>query len=68
MLGFALRFRIVPGEAAVGTLPAFCRPRFMCLRLSSAFASGNIATTSGYLHAKPKSSSGLHLDEGVFLR
>jgi hypothetical protein len=40
----------------------------MCLRLSSAFASGNIATTSGYLHAKPKSSSGLHLDEGVFLR
>jgi integrase/recombinase XerD len=29
---------------------------------------GNIATTSGYLHARPKSSSGLQLDEGVFLR
>jgi integrase/recombinase XerD len=29
---------------------------------------GNIATTSGYLHARPNSSSGLHLDPGVFLR
>jgi integrase/recombinase XerD len=29
---------------------------------------GNIATTSGYLHARPDSSSGLRLDEGVFLR
>ena len=28
----------------------------------------NIATTSGYLHARPDSSSGLHLDPGVFLR
>jgi integrase/recombinase XerD len=28
----------------------------------------NIATTSGYLHARPGSSSGLHLDPGVFLR
>jgi integrase/recombinase XerD len=32
------------------------------------FGHGNIATTSGYLHAKPKSSSGLRLDEGVSLR
>ena len=29
---------------------------------------GNIATTSGYLQARPDSSSGLRLDEGVFLR
>jgi site-specific recombinase XerD len=29
---------------------------------------GNIATTSGYLHARPDTSSGLHLDPGVFLR
>jgi len=29
---------------------------------------GNISTTSGYLHARPNSSSGLHLDPGVFLR
>ena len=29
---------------------------------------GNIATTSGYLHSRPDSSSGLCLDEGVFLR
>jgi integrase/recombinase XerD len=29
---------------------------------------GNIATTSGYLHAKPETSSGLKLDQGVFLR
>jgi len=29
---------------------------------------GNISTTSGYLHAKPKTSSGLKLDPGVFLR
>jgi integrase/recombinase XerD len=29
---------------------------------------GNIATTSAYLHARPDTSSGLHLDPGVFLR
>ena len=29
---------------------------------------GNIATTSGYLHARPESSSGLKLDPSVFLR
>jgi site-specific recombinase XerD len=28
----------------------------------------NVATTSGYLHARPESSSGLRLDEGGFLR
>ena len=28
----------------------------------------NIATTSGYLHERPDTSSGLHLDPGVFLR
>jgi len=28
----------------------------------------NIATTSGYLHARPDRSSGLRLDPGVFLR
>jgi integrase/recombinase XerD len=26
----------------------------------------NVATTSGYLHAKPDSSSGLRLDPGIF--
>jgi integrase/recombinase XerD len=26
----------------------------------------NVATTSGYLHARPNSSSGLYLDEGIF--
>jgi site-specific recombinase XerD len=29
---------------------------------------GNISMTSGYLHARPDSSSGLRLDPGVFLR
>jgi integrase/recombinase XerD len=29
---------------------------------------GNISVTSGYLHARPGDSSGLHLDSGVFLR
>jgi integrase/recombinase XerD len=29
---------------------------------------GNIATTSGYLHARPDDSSALCLDPGVFLR
>jgi integrase/recombinase XerD len=29
---------------------------------------GSIATTSGYLHARPDSSSGLRPDPGVFLR
>jgi integrase/recombinase XerD len=28
----------------------------------------NVSTTSGYLHARPDSSSGLRLDPGVFLR
>jgi integrase/recombinase XerD len=28
----------------------------------------NISATSGYLHARPDSSSGAHLDTGVFLR
>lgn len=28
----------------------------------------NIATTSGYLHARPDSSSGLRLDPGIFVR
>lgn len=26
----------------------------------------NVATTRGYLHARPDSSSGLYLDEGIF--
>jgi len=26
----------------------------------------NVATTSGYLHARPNTSSGLKLDEGIF--
>jgi integrase/recombinase XerD len=29
---------------------------------------GNIAVTSGYLHARPGTSSGLSLDPGVFLQ
>jgi integrase/recombinase XerD len=29
---------------------------------------GNVSTTSGYLHARPDTSSGLRLDPGVFLR
>jgi integrase/recombinase XerD len=29
---------------------------------------GNISVTSGYLHARPGTSSGLSLDPGVFLR
>jgi integrase len=36
--------------------------------VQSTLAHGNIATTSGYLHARPDTSSGLHLDPGVFLR
>ena len=36
--------------------------------VQSTLGHGNIATTSGYLHARPDSSSGLHLDPGVFLR
>jgi hypothetical protein len=29
---------------------------------------GNISTTSGYLHARPDTWSGLRLDPGVFVR
>ena len=36
--------------------------------VQSTLGHGNIATTSGYLHARPDTSSGLHLDPGVFLR
>jgi hypothetical protein len=35
--------------------------------VQSTLGHGNIATTSGYLHARPNTSSGLHLDPGVFL-
>jgi len=33
-----------------------------------ALGHGNIAVTSGYLHARPGTSSGLSLDPGVFLQ
>jgi integrase/recombinase XerD len=36
--------------------------------VQSTLGHGNIATTSGYLHARPETSSGLKLDPGVFLR
>jgi integrase/recombinase XerD len=37
-------------------------------RVQATLGHGNIATTSGYLHARPDDSSGLCLDPGVFLR
>ena len=37
-------------------------------RVQTTLGHGNIATTSGYLHARPDDSSGLVLDPGVFLR
>jgi integrase/recombinase XerD len=36
--------------------------------VQSTLGHGNIAVTSGYLHARPGDSSGLHLDAGAFLR
>jgi len=36
--------------------------------VQSTLGHGNIAVTSGYLHARPRDSSGLHLDAGVFLQ
>ena len=36
--------------------------------VQSTLGHGNIATTSGYLHARPDTSSGLKLGPGVFLR
>jgi site-specific recombinase XerD len=36
--------------------------------VQSTLGHSNVATTSGYLHARPESSSGLKLDPGVFLR
>jgi hypothetical protein len=44
------------------------RPRRDAARGQATLGHGNIATTSGYLHARPESSSGLKLDPGVFLR
>jgi integrase/recombinase XerD len=37
-------------------------------KVQATLGHGNIATTSGYLRARPDSSSGLRLDPGVFLR
>ncbi|CFX24641.1 Integrase family protein [Candidatus Filomicrobium marinum] len=34
--------------------------------VQSTLGHSNVATTSGYLHARPDSSSGLRLDEGIF--
>jgi integrase/recombinase XerD len=34
--------------------------------VQSTLGHANVATTSGYLHARPNSSSGLKLDEGIF--
>jgi len=36
--------------------------------VQSTLGHGNIAVTSGYLHARPDTSSGLSLDPGVFLQ
>lgn len=36
--------------------------------VQSTLGHANVATTSGYLHARPDSSSGMALDQGVFLR
>jgi len=36
--------------------------------VQSTLGHGNIAVTSGYLHARPGTSSGLSLDPGVFLQ
>jgi integrase/recombinase XerD len=37
-------------------------------KVQATLGHGNISITSGYLHARPDSSSGLRLDPGVFLR
>jgi len=34
--------------------------------VQSTLGYANVATTSGYLHARPNTSSGLELDEGIF--
>jgi integrase/recombinase XerD len=34
--------------------------------VQSTLGHANVATTSGYLHARPNRSSGLKLDEGIF--
>jgi site-specific recombinase XerD len=34
--------------------------------VQSTLGHANVATTSGYLHARPNTSSGLVLDEGIF--
>jgi integrase/recombinase XerD len=35
-------------------------------QVQSTLGHANVATTSGYLHARPDSSSGLKLDPGIF--
>ena len=34
--------------------------------VQSTLGHANVATTNGYLHARPNTSSGLKLDEGIF--
>jgi site-specific recombinase XerC len=35
-------------------------------KVQATLGHANVATTSGYLHARPNTSSGLKLDEGIF--
>jgi hypothetical protein len=59
----------VVGDEQIGEPQAHAINRGASLaEVQSTLGHGNIATTSGYLHARPNTSSGLHLDPGVFLR
>ncbi len=45
-------------------LAAYCN--MTSVKVQSTLGHANVATTSGYLHARPNTSSGLKLDEGIF--
>jgi hypothetical protein len=48
------------GLAIVRNSPS--KSRLLAYEVQSTLGHGNIATTSGYRHARPNTSSGLHLD------
>ena len=69
----AVRAGINPGvspalAAPCPRLPRHRPRRLACRRCRPRSGTATSRTTSGYLHARPSSSSGLVLDPGVFLR
>jgi hypothetical protein len=65
--GDTRRSQVRDSSLHVDRVPVYDR-RASLPEVQATLGHGNISTTSGYLHARPDSSSGLRRDPGVFLR